>query len=499
MPSINTAKYRTFLARRLKETLAVKEAYENLVLEIDSLTPNLNGSFANTNALLADIAAASSRLYLAVGRPTDWTDDPVTEATETDNNPPTPRDIPQYIDFAYWRDLLAAKRIMTNDASYVIPRRNWTANTVYDQYDDQGLNGNTAVALTSGKIYVLDNTSLPYSVYKCLWNNNGAASTIAPSTTGNTLTPVTTSDGYVWQFMYAITSTDKFLTSLWMPVKTDPDVKMSAEDNAGQLWEAVPLVLVNPGPQNFNPNGTFTFTYSGDGNGAVINASSLTIVSNTITKIQTANGGAGYTTLSTVTVTQGSSTATARALIPPHENHGYDPETELGPASIMLSVELSDDELDKLTTVNNYRRILLLSDPVDANGAVANSSFYKLTYDLTLASNTGVFQPDDTIAVSNTAYPVTAVVVDVVEVGANTVLRLTNVNDLGRSAAFQPGDTITDTSREGVSAIVNSANDAVSAAELTTFSGDIIYVDQRAPVTREPGQSERINLVFRFD
>ena len=297
MPSLNTAKYRSFLARRLKETLTVKEAYESLSAEIASLTPNLaNGaSFATTNTLLADIDAATSRLYLCIGRPSDWTND---------NNPPTPTDVPQNIEFEYWRDLLAAKRVMAEDASYVVPRYNWTANTVYTQYDDQGVNGNANATFANTQFYVLDSTELPYKVYKCLWNNNGAPSTNAPSLTGNTVTPATTSDGYVWQYLYSIRPDDyKFLTDAWMPVKTDADVETSAENNQGQLWEAVPLVITSSG-NGFNPNGTFTFTYSGDGNGAVINASSLTVSANTLTKMQMANGGLGYTTFSTVTTEQ---------------------------------------------------------------------------------------------------------------------------------------------------------------------------------------------------
>ena len=159
MPVIDTSKYRNFLARRLKETLTVKETYEALRQEIADLTPDLadGASFATTNALLDDIDAASSRLYLCIGRPSDWAND---------NNPPTPVDIPQNIEFEYWRDLLAAKRVMAEDAAYVVPRYNWTANTVYTQYDDQGVNGNANATFANTQFYVLDSTELPYKVYK---------------------------------------------------------------------------------------------------------------------------------------------------------------------------------------------------------------------------------------------------------------------------------------------------------------------------------------------
>jgi hypothetical protein len=57
-----------------------------------------------------------------------------------------------------------------------------------------------------------------FNVYKCLDNNNNAASTIQP--TGTSTTPIITTDGYVWKFMYnvPINLRNKFLLSDQMPV-----------------------------------------------------------------------------------------------------------------------------------------------------------------------------------------------------------------------------------------------------------------------------------------
>jgi hypothetical protein len=58
------------------------------------------------------------------------------------------------------------------------------------------------------------------NVYKCLYNNKGATSTVKPSDF-STL-PFTLADGYTWKYMYTITlgDADKFLTTSHMPVKT---------------------------------------------------------------------------------------------------------------------------------------------------------------------------------------------------------------------------------------------------------------------------------------
>ena len=57
-----------------------------------------------------------------------------------------------------------------------------------------------------------------FNVYKCLDNNNNAASTTQP--TGTSTTAVITTDGYVWKFMYnvPINLRNKFLLSDQMPV-----------------------------------------------------------------------------------------------------------------------------------------------------------------------------------------------------------------------------------------------------------------------------------------
>lgn len=57
-----------------------------------------------------------------------------------------------------------------------------------------------------------------YNVYKCLDNNNGAESTVKPI--GTQVSPISTSDGYVWKYMYniPIVLRNKFLSESFIPV-----------------------------------------------------------------------------------------------------------------------------------------------------------------------------------------------------------------------------------------------------------------------------------------
>ena len=72
-----------------------------------------------------------------------------------------------------------------------------------------------------GKSFYVDYNAKPeggaHGVYLCLDNNNGALSVSPPK--GTSPNPITTSDGYVWQYIYSITGTmQMFLTNKWLPV-----------------------------------------------------------------------------------------------------------------------------------------------------------------------------------------------------------------------------------------------------------------------------------------
>jgi len=71
--------------------------------------------------------------YMGIGRPqafgTLTRGDSRTTNEGTDASPLTPVDSVQD-EFYYFDDLLAAKRVTSSDVSYVIPRRNWTTDTI---------------------------------------------------------------------------------------------------------------------------------------------------------------------------------------------------------------------------------------------------------------------------------------------------------------------------------------------------------------------------------
>jgi hypothetical protein len=456
MASILTKSYRVFLAKEFRNAL---------------------------NANTGDTA-----LYVFCGRPQTWVD--ASNVSVSDTNPPVPQATVQQTTFEYWRDMLAIKKVNQANTALVIPRRDWTSNTVYAQFDD------TDATLATKAYYVLDTSTSPFRVYKCLWNNLGAASTTPPSTIGSNPAPTATSDSYVWQYMYSIQTGDfVFLTNSWMPVFTDTTVQNNAVTNSGKLPTAVPLIVTSGGSA-YNASVNTVVTIIGDGSGATAANTNVTIVGGAVSSVVLSTGGSGYSMVDSINVYQsGASAATVRAIIPPYPNHGYDPVTELGTAAVMCSIQFVQDESGKLTVLNDYRRVGVLINPQDANGAVCNATFYKQTYDLTLSANTGTLNPDDLIYNKTNASAPTAIVVDVVRNAGNTawVARLTYVDDKGTAAPFQTNDVIK-CNVSSVEATVSSVSDP----ELTFFSGNIVYADQRIPTLRSSDQTEDIKLVFQL-
>ena len=233
-----------------------------------------------------DLVTRTGSYYYFLGKTLAWTNE---------DAPPYPID-----SFQYERDvrneIITYKEIRPSDIAFVVPRKEWVTDTIYDMYDDQysdeviGINivsggtgyidlydttititgggGQGATALVSevvaGEIagVILTNrgygyTSEPtvtitspsgssailkaamgisatgkqkleecdfyvvtdeYNVYKCLDNYNNSRSKIKP--TGTALDPFTTSDGYVWKFMYniPINLRNKFYTDEYIPV-----------------------------------------------------------------------------------------------------------------------------------------------------------------------------------------------------------------------------------------------------------------------------------------
>ena len=141
-----------------------------------------------------------------------------------------------------------------------------------------------ATSLDSAKFYCVNSD---YNVYKCLYNNGGAPSTVRPYATSHLI--LTTSDGYKWKYMYTIPSAmvTRFVTSDDIPVNT------SLKDQYYSRGSITSATILNYG-RDYGPGDYLVVT--GNGN-----------LKDNIWRLMGINlddPGAGYTFTPTVSVTE---------------------------------------------------------------------------------------------------------------------------------------------------------------------------------------------------
>jgi hypothetical protein len=466
--------------------------------------------------------ASPNIYYLGLARPqaygTSTRGDGRTDYEGTDANPVTPSDT-VVTEFSAFDDLLAAKKITSSDVSFAVPRRNWATGTTYDIYrHDYGeyTTGSTstkntanggATTLHDANFYVLTSDR---NVYKCIDNDDNTASTIEPTGTGNAI--ITTADGYKWKYMYTMSASQQsnFLSTDFMAVSTNSTVSSAAIDGS---IDCIKIKSAGSG----GTNGTHSVTIKGDGSSATAN---VVVAGGIITEVTMTNVGSGYTfgTVSNAEIVSAGATnltgAELDVIISPKGGHGFNAVQELGGFFVMLNINLEGTESANsgdFHAGNDFRKICLIRDP-KASGSAASASTLRGTKAVRLAASPtpGTFTVDEEINQATTG-----AVAKVVEWDAtNRILYYiqSRHNDAGVDAngnltAISSTHVITGQSSSAtgtpdtsVSATVNNVvfSSGYSASEIDHDSGDVLYIENRAPIQRATDQTENIKLVIEF-
>ena len=112
----------------------------------------------------------------------------------------------QYSTNEFLENTLFGKKILGTDTKFMIKFYDWQKDAVYDQYDDTlDMEGKKFYAVVSPN----SNDTGDYRVFKCLSNSNLSPSTAPPNwNPENTSQVYRTADGYVWKYLYVITSAE---------------------------------------------------------------------------------------------------------------------------------------------------------------------------------------------------------------------------------------------------------------------------------------------------
>lgn len=225
--------------------------------------------------LITDAASNDSNYYITFGKFFEWPDD---------NNPPDPNTAIKESFYDVNREMLFGKKLdSTTNFAYIFAKKIWTSGTVYDYYSHLDKD------LFSKNFYVVTSKN---RVYKCLFNNYGAPSTVEPDLTVNN-GDFDTADGYKWKFMFTINSINnsRFTTDTYVPVVESNSVKQFAEQGA------IHVAVVSNGGNNYSSsNGSFV-TIKSNTEFIIANNASLNITgayTNSAIYIYSGNGAGAY-------------------------------------------------------------------------------------------------------------------------------------------------------------------------------------------------------------
>ena len=462
--------------------------------------------------------ASGNVMYLGIGRPqafaTATRGDARTDNEGSDTAPLTPADNRNAQSFPF-DDLLAAKRITSSDVTFAVPRRNWATGTTYDIYrHDYGdrITGTTTAQTSNSGVSTLHDASFfvlttARNVYKVLDNNGNSASTVEP--TGIATTVLTTGDGYKWKYMYTLSASQQanFLSTDFMAVATDSTVSSAAVDGA------IDIVKIKT-PGSGGADGTHTgIAIRGDGSNGQV---SVTVAGGVVTAVTVTTAGTGYTfgTVSNAQIVAAGATSLTGAeldvIIPPKGGHGKNAVEELGGFFVMLNTSLEGTESGNsgdVTVANDFRKITLIRDPL-SSGSAATATTLRGTKAINVTGVSGSFVVDEKITQASTGAVGKVVEWD----SANNILyyiqtRHTDegIDSNGNQTAFSGTNAVTGAGgasgppTTSTSTINNvSFTSGYSASEIDADSGDILYIENRAPITRAADQTENIKLVIEF-
>jgi hypothetical protein len=435
-----------------------------------------------------DADSASVNYYIGISKSEDWNDSDT--ATTPANTEKEQRD--------FRHGLQSVKQV--TDYSFVIPRVNWTSGTTYAAYND------TVVAHPTVPYYAMIESN---QVYVCLRQGTNAAGVAQPSTvapSGTTTISFTTADGYAWKFLYSIGTLDAaaYKSANFIPVKlqgatdgTSPasDVEQLAIQTAAIAGRQIVGFSIDAAGTGYTSNPTVTITGNGSGAAASAIQSGGSIVKITIDdSASTLKMGTGYNYASIALSGGGGSGATGKVIFGPKAGFGADPTDDLRARAIMFNAKPVGTEEGEFIVGNSFRQIGLIRNPTDSAGDAFTVSDGNCLRRLAMPTISSAFT-QRTIMTGGTS-------------GAKAYVDKTDSDEIWYHQTeatgftqFTEAEAVTDTSGgAGVTQAAGTDADAFAYIEplVDKYSGDIMYIENRAAITRSADQTEDIKVIIEI-
>ena len=462
--------------------------------------------------LIADVNTAGSNYYVGIGRSENWdSSDTVPDPTNTIRDS---------------RNFRLAMQSMKlgEDCSYVVPRHNWSSGTTYSPYDD------ATVGHPASPFFVI---TAENQVYICLQqgrNQEGISqsSSIQPTTTSAT-TPQSLSDGYVWKFMFSLgaSNASKFQSSNFTPVEyispsTDSNSLTSLQkeqrnvQNAAVRGQVLGIAVVDGGSGYADTGTIVTITGlqnkydSANGIGPATALGTVTVSNGQVTDIQVNDYGRFYDAAQATISGGGGSGAKARCIMAKSVGGiGSDPTQDFGASAVMFNSKLTGAEGNTFQIGNDFRQVALIKNPrLGPDSAKENSpTSYGTIYQ---HAQLNAAQSSNTLrALKLAGNPASAFSIDKTVVGgtsgAEGILDRVDSNrlyfhqdEVTGFGHFQASENLTENNGSGSGTLDSAGAGFLDSADVNIHTGEIMYIDNRASVTRSTEQTEDIKVVIQF-
>jgi len=466
-----------------------------------------------SHALGADSAA--TKYYIGISKSEDW--------NATDAAPAPINSEKEQRDFRY--GLQSVKQVA--NYSFVIPRENWTTGSPYAAYND------TIVAHPTVPYYAMTENNAVYVCVRQGTNTSGVTVNSSVQPTGSSSKGLITSDGYGWKFLYTIGSLDGsfYKSANFMPVKlqgaTDgsspaTDVEQLAIQNAAisgltttvaKAGRQIVGFSLDSGGAGYSSNPTVVIV--GDGHvGSTGGAKASAVISGgSVVKVTLDDDSAAAPNVfrmgqsfnfASVKLTGGGSpttVCTAKVIFGPEGGFGGDPRTDLRARAMMFNAKPVGTEDGEFQVGNSFRQIGLIRAPLQTDSAAAGVAFTRSDGNclrrLQLASTSTAFTAGSVITGGTSGALAFVDSSDVIGGGEIWF----HQNESTGFTQFQEGEAVSGSA--GGAAVTQAAGTdgdtlAFHEGKVNPFSGDLLYIENRAPVTRAADQTEDIKVIIEI-
>jgi hypothetical protein len=504
-------------------------------------TTNFVKSFDNPENSYYIFVGLSNPDQVGFGRSENW-----------NTNVPNPIDNLAYQ--YHFRDTsMFGKRVTSSNIRRVIRRNDWVKNTRYEMYrHDYSIDNPSPVTqstrLYDANYYVMNSE---YSVYICIDSGSSGINTLGnnsldepkftdldPSRAG------LSEDGYLWKYLFTVSPSDiiKFDSTEYIAIppnwetSTNTQIQSVRENGDSSISgnQIKKVYIENPG-SGYTP-GTHELDIIGDGTGGKV-VIEVDDVTTAITSVVVSSGGSGYTfalvDLGPISPALGGVAAKLIPIIPPARGHGDDIYKELGADRVLLYARFDDSTKD-FPTDTKYSQIGIIKNPkIIGSGNTYTDGEFSSLYGIKFSSISGSVEVGDVIRQNTSSgelargyvcsydsetkvlkyYVDRSLYYNPVDLDETDYI---GISTNGKYVEFESTTTpvttiggfngIIDVSYVGITTVIGTKilnlgtqfSNGLAYPEINKSSGELLYLDSRPSVSRNPKQKEDIKIILEF-